>query len=204
MMPDRNRSKRPFQKLRSHNSDGLTETEHRRSSSAMDRPRPGSNSSGQGSSLSKSASRHSSSRSSRGSRSRSRSPRNSRTSVSIVMVQPDQGNGQIHEEDLAPAWVKRMLEAQELVSSSSKQSYVNQTNIERCKMGPLKRSINLIKPFMRNNICGTLKYMKSWRKLQSRKISSNILPIPILLCLYTQRDSTFNSSTIHLIHVSPI
>ena len=113
MMPNRSRSKRPFQRLRSHNSDGLTETEHRRSSSAMDRPRPGSNSSGHGSSLSKSASRHSSSCSSRGSRSRSCSPRNSRTSVSVVMVQPDQGNGQRHEEDLAPAWVKRMLEAQE-------------------------------------------------------------------------------------------
>ena len=37
-----------------------------------------------------------------------------------------------------------------LVSSDSKQSYVNQTNIERCKMGPLNRSINLIKSFMRN------------------------------------------------------
>ena len=37
-----------------------------------------------------------------------------------------------------------------LVSSDLKQSYVNQTNVERCMMGPLNRSINLIKPFMRN------------------------------------------------------
>ena len=113
-MPNRSRSKRPLQRLRSHNSDGLTETEHRRSSSAMDRHRPSSNSSGHGSSPSKSASRHSSSRSSRVSRSRSRSPKNSRTSVSSVVVQPNQGNGQRQaEEDLAPAWAKRMLEAHE-------------------------------------------------------------------------------------------
>ena len=97
-----------LQRLRSHiNSDGLTETEHRRSSSAMDRsrPRPGANFSGHGSSASKSGGRHSSSHSSRGSQFGSHSPRNSRTSVSSVVVQLKQGNGKgTHaEEGLVPA-----------------------------------------------------------------------------------------------------
>ena len=88
-------------------------TEHRRSSSAMDRPRSNSNSSGRGSSPSKSASRHSSSRSLRVSQSRSCSPRNSRTSVSSVVVQPSQVNGQRQaKQDLALAWAKKMLETQ--------------------------------------------------------------------------------------------
>ena len=113
-MPNHNRNKRLLQRLISHNSEGLTETKHVRSSSAMDRPRPSSssNSFGHESIPSKSASRHSSSCSSRVSRSRSRSPRNSRrTSVSSVVVQP---NGQRQaDKDLAPAWAKKMLEAQE-------------------------------------------------------------------------------------------
>ena len=111
MMPNRNRSKRPLQRLISHNSEGLTETEH---VSSTDRPRPSSssNSSGHESIPSKSVSRHSLSRSSRGSRTRSLPPRNSRrTSVSSVVVQPnDQRQA---DEDVAPAWAKKMLEAQE-------------------------------------------------------------------------------------------
>ena len=50
-MPNCNRSKRLLQRSISHNSEGLTETEHVRSSSAMDRP--SSNSFGHKSILSK-------------------------------------------------------------------------------------------------------------------------------------------------------
>ena len=116
-MSTRSRSKRLLQRFkRSHiNSDGLTETEHRRSSSAMDRPRPSANFSGQGSSPSKSGGRHSSSHSSRGSQFGFRPPRNSQTSVSSVVVQPKQGNGQRHacKRRFSAILSERMLEAQE-------------------------------------------------------------------------------------------
>ena len=59
-------------------------------------PRPSSNFSRQRSSLSKSGGGQSSSRSSRDSPSGSRSLQNSRTSVSSVVVQPKQDNGQRH------------------------------------------------------------------------------------------------------------
>ena len=150
-MPDRNRSKRPHPRLISHNLEGLTESEHVRSSSSTDRPRQSSssNSFGHESIPSKSASRHSSSRSSRCSRSISRSPRNSRrTSVSSVLVEP---NGQRQaDEDVVPAWAK-LKSRVKLVSSNWKRSYINQTNVERWR-GQLSRNINLIRPFTRNSI----------------------------------------------------
>ena len=136
----------------------------------MDSPRPGSNSSEHGSSPSKSASRHSSSRSSRVSRSRSCLPRNSRTSVSSVVVQPDQGNGQRQsEEDLAPAWAKRMLEAQEQSQARllKLEAELRKSDKRReMQDGTIKQKYKFNKTIYEVQYSLNSEIYKNWRKLQ--------------------------------------